>query len=161
MRTVETPEWLRRRYADIVKAAIGENSIGGWAHAYSHGYIQADEMDFPPRCPDEFPLWGDDGAEDCWMDWPHKDLYAEERTLFDTGFPGLTREQREERRRAIEAGEIFLNDRKYHEFHFGTYVAFRVMDGELAMMNEGFDEPSDIERVLPDTDGHTVVVYML
>lgn len=159
MKTIEVPEWLRRRYADIVTAAVGKNSIGGWAHAYSHGYIQADEMDFPPQCPTEVPLYDGDGGD--WADYPHKDLHAEIRTIYDTGFPGLTTEERAERQRMIAAGEIELHDRDYEEFHFGTYAVFRVTDDELARMNEGYDEPSNNERVLKDDDGHTIVVYML
>lgn len=161
MQTLKTPDWLRRLYGEIQHAAI--RGVGAWAQGYSHGYIKPDEGDFPEECPDEFPVWEREETSGRWIDWAHKDMYAEVREIGDAGFPGLTHEQRKQRFVEIAMGEHkgplgF----KYFEFHFGTYAVFRVTAEQLEYMNEGYEDKagSENERIIEDED-HRVVVYML
>ncbi len=138
MVTVPFPQELRSRWADIVAAA---NDIGGWFDGYSHGYgfggtDDAPDDGVPSGPPLEVPLFDVRDDEISWSDWPHKDMYAEER----------------------EAGGKV----KTMEFHFGTYALFRVTREESDILNEGYEDSAgtENERIIEDGD-HRIVVYML
>ncbi len=125
-----TPEWLSRRWADILAALL---ELDDWVVDYTRGH--AEPIELPTEAPTEIALLKE---SDDWAEFPHKDLYASRRQVGDTG---------------CEEGEEYL------EISFGDLRVFRVSRADWDKMNEhDRDDPPDNSRVIDDED-HVIEVY--